>query len=192
MGWPLAAIAALHKRDRSTIWREVQRIAITGSDTRDTTPRVSRCRGEASPGGIGPSRRTTGPACGSASSRSGARNKSASASRRSGSCESAIPPSTTICTGSDDHPTRYGHTCARVIGNAAGEPAVRGPPSIRGPSIRRRPRRIDRRTQIGHWEIDTVFGDDREQALVTAVERVTGRVAIGKRTAVTAEQLTPV
>jgi IS30 family transposase len=61
---------------------------------------------------------------------------------------------------------------------------------VRGPSIRLRPRRIDRRTEIGHWEVDTVLGDDREHALVTAVERVTGRVAIGKLTALTAEELT--
>jgi IS30 family transposase len=52
------------------------------------------------------------------------------------------------------------------------------PPSVRGPSIRHRPRRIERRTEIGHWEIDTVLGDDRQHALVTAVTRVTGSVAI--------------
>lgn len=78
---------------------------------------------------------------------------------------------------------RQGHRQRRRRGGAR-------PPSVRGPSIRERPRRIDRRTEVGHWEIDTVFGDDREHALVTAVERVSKRVAIGKLTAVTAELLT--
>lgn len=62
-------------------------------------------------------------------------------------------------------------------------------PSVRGPSIRLRPRSVDRRQKLGHWEVDTVVGTDRECGLVTAVERVTGLVLIGKLAALTAEEL---
>ncbi len=40
-------------------------------------------------------------------------------------------------------------------------------------SIDQRPKIVDERTQIGHWEIDTVIGKHHSGALVTIVERVT-------------------
>lgn len=55
----------------------------------------------------------------------------------------------------------------------------------RGRSIAERPAIVDRRTQVGHWEIDTIVGPTRA-CLVTAVERVTGYTVIGKLTACTA------
>jgi len=62
--------------------------------------------------------------------------------------------------------------------------------SVRGPSIRLRPPKIERREEIGHWEIDTMVGSDRQHALMTAVERATGAVVIGKLAARTAHTLT--
>jgi IS30 family transposase len=58
----------------------------------------------------------------------------------------------------------------------------------RGRSITERPAIVGRRTQIGHWEIDTVQGPGRA-CLVTAVERATGYAVIGKLEACTTEAL---
>ena len=58
----------------------------------------------------------------------------------------------------------------------------------RGRSIAERPAIVDRRTQIGHWEIDTIVGPTRA-CLVTAVERATGYAVIGKLAACTARAL---
>jgi transposase, IS30 family len=49
----------------------------------------------------------------------------------------------------------------------------------RGRSITERPAIVALRRQGGHWEIDTVQGSTRA-CLVTAVERATGKVLIGK------------
>jgi len=40
--------------------------------------------------------------------------------------------------------------------------------------IDQRPRRIEERKEIGHWEGDTVWSKDKQYAIVTLVERVTG------------------
>jgi transposase, IS30 family len=50
--------------------------------------------------------------------------------------------------------------------------------------IGERPRSVETRCQIGHWEIDTVHGCGRA-SVVTLVERKTGYVAIGKLAAAT-------
>ncbi|HWA56737.1 MAG TPA: IS30 family transposase [Gemmatimonadales bacterium] len=189
MGWPLAAIAEVLDRDRSTIWREVQR----NRNHRDRYEgHHAQCLAE----------------------------ERRSVSRRNRRFTADDWECVRVCLKQDwspeqvsirfaaldllriSHTTIYnylhqerrqlhslwphlrqGHRQRRRRGGAR-------PPSIRGPSIRHRPRRIDQRTEVGHWEIDTVYGADREQALVTAVERVSMRVAIGKLRAVRAEQLT--
>jgi IS30 family transposase len=46
--------------------------------------------------------------------------------------------------------------------------------------ITERPPIVDRRHQIGHWEMDTVLGTGDQHCIVTLVERVTGAVLIGK------------
>lgn len=43
-----------------------------------------------------------------------------------------------------------------------------------------RPRFIEKRRQVGHWEIDTVMGAGQSHCIVTLVERATGYVLIGK------------
>lgn len=43
-----------------------------------------------------------------------------------------------------------------------------------------RPRYIEQRRQIGHWEIDTVMGGGNNHCIVTLVERATGYTLIGK------------
>ena len=53
-----------------------------------------------------------------------------------------------------------------------------------------RPKYINNRSEIGHWEGDTVIGRDRRHCIVTLVERKTGFVIIKKITARTAEQVT--
>jgi len=45
--------------------------------------------------------------------------------------------------------------------------------------ISERPSAVEERTELGHWEIDTVVGPGRP-CIVTLVERVTGLVMIGK------------
>jgi IS30 family transposase len=46
--------------------------------------------------------------------------------------------------------------------------------------ISERPRIIERRSQPGHWEIDTVMGNGAQHCVLTLVERATGFVLIGK------------
>jgi len=55
-----------------------------------------------------------------------------------------------------------------------------------------RPAYINNRSEVGHWEGDTVIGRDRRHCIVTLVERKTGFVIIKKITARTAEQVTAV
>jgi IS30 family transposase len=54
--------------------------------------------------------------------------------------------------------------------------------------ISERPSAVETRTQIGHWEIDTVLGRGRP-CIVTLVERATGYVMIGKMKARTVAEL---
>ena len=46
--------------------------------------------------------------------------------------------------------------------------------------ISERPRRVELRSEIGHWEIDTVMGDGDQHCVLTLVERATGFALIGK------------
>ena len=46
--------------------------------------------------------------------------------------------------------------------------------------ISERPASVERRQEIGHWEIDTVMGVGNDHCIVTLVERATGYVLIGK------------
>lgn len=68
-------------------------------------------------------------------------------------------------------------------------PGRRPQPSTRGPSIHTRPPAVEQREEIGHWEVDTMVGEDHHGAVVTAVERATGKVLIGKLAALTADEL---
>jgi transposase, IS30 family len=58
--------------------------------------------------------------------------------------------------------------------------------------VSERPTYINNRSEVGHWEGDTVIGSDRRHCIVTLVERKTGFVIIKKITARTAEQVTTV
>jgi IS30 family transposase len=55
-------------------------------------------------------------------------------------------------------------------------------------SIADRPARVDARTQVGHWEADTLLGAGRP-CLLSMVERATGYVVLGKLEARTAAEL---
>jgi IS30 family transposase len=57
------------------------------------------------------------------------------------------------------------------------------------PHISQRPRHIERRRQVGHWEGDTVMGRGASHCLVTLVERATG-LAIVKKIAARNKALT--
>ncbi len=46
--------------------------------------------------------------------------------------------------------------------------------------ISERPKVIEQRSQLGHWEIDTVMGEGARHCVLTLVERATGFVIIGK------------
>jgi IS30 family transposase len=46
--------------------------------------------------------------------------------------------------------------------------------------ISERPESVERRSRIGHWEGDTVYGADRRHSIVTLVERKTGLAIIKK------------
>ena len=57
--------------------------------------------------------------------------------------------------------------------------------------ISERPAAVESRVELGHWEIDTVKGDDQARhSVVTMVERVTGYLEIGKLTRHTAAEAT--
>jgi IS30 family transposase len=190
MGWPLAAIAAVLGRDRSTIWREVQR-------NRNYRQRYEGHRAQC----LAIERRSVSR-----------RNRRFTADdwacirvclEQDWSPEQVSIRFAALGLLRISHTTIYNYLHQERRQATSLWPHLRQghrqrrrragsarPPSIRGPSIRHRPRQIARRTQVGHWEVDTVLGSDREHALVTAVERVTGRVAIGKLTALTADQLT--
>jgi IS30 family transposase len=53
--------------------------------------------------------------------------------------------------------------------------------------ISERPEYINNRSEVGHWEGDTVIGHDRHHCIVTLVERKTGFVIIKKITARTGD-----
>ncbi len=54
--------------------------------------------------------------------------------------------------------------------------------------ISERPAHVQRRRQIGHWEVDTVMGADMRHCVLTMVERATGMAIIKKLSARTKEQ----
>jgi IS30 family transposase len=56
-------------------------------------------------------------------------------------------------------------------------------------SISERPTHIEERTQVGHWEGDTVIGAHHKQAIVTLVERKSGYAILSKVTHKTAEMV---
>ena len=69
----------------------------------------------------------------------------------------------------------------------------RGSPVTRGRlvgkrHISERPRAVELRVRMGHWEGDTVMGSDMRHCVLTLVERVSGYVIIKKLTARTKEQ----
>lgn len=69
----------------------------------------------------------------------------------------------------------------------------RGSPATRGRlvgkrHISERPKAVELRVRIGHWEGDTVMGSDMRHCVLTLVERVSGYVIIKKLTARTKEQ----
>jgi transposase, IS30 family len=69
----------------------------------------------------------------------------------------------------------------------------RGSPATRGRlvgkrHISERPKAVELRRQIGHWEGDTVMGSDLRHCVLTLVERVTGYVVIKKLVARNKEQ----
>ena len=68
----------------------------------------------------------------------------------------------------------------------------RGSPATRGRllgkrHISERPERVQQRTELGHWEGDTVMGSDMRHCVLTLVERVSGYVVIKKLSARTME-----
>jgi len=46
--------------------------------------------------------------------------------------------------------------------------------------ISERPRAAEKRTKVGHWEMDTVLGTGDQHCVVTLVERATGTLLLGK------------
>lgn len=54
--------------------------------------------------------------------------------------------------------------------------------------IQERPRQVDQRRQLGHWEIDTVLGKRSKHCIVSLVERKSGYLQIGKLNARNKEQ----
>ena len=54
--------------------------------------------------------------------------------------------------------------------------------------ISERPKVVERRRQIGHWEGDTVMGPDQRHCVLTLVERATGYLVMKKLSARTKEQ----
>jgi len=57
-------------------------------------------------------------------------------------------------------------------------------------AIADRPYEVETRATLGHWEGDTVIGQDRHHCIVTLVERISGVVIIKKITSRTALEAT--
>lgn len=55
--------------------------------------------------------------------------------------------------------------------------------------ISERPRAVEQRKEIGHWETDTMVCKDSNHCIITLVERVTGLVLIGKLKARTTKEV---
>ena len=190
LGWPLAAIAAVLERDRTTIWREVRRnrnyrggyeshFAHRQAVARRSYARRNRrlttddwacvrvcLEQQWSPEQIAERFRTLGILRISASSIYAWLHRER---RRPHSLWKQL---------------RQGHRQRR---RQAGR---RRRPAVRGPSIRERPKAVERRHDLGHWELDTMVGTERTCGLLTAVERATGWVVIGKLETLTAEAFT--
>ena len=58
--------------------------------------------------------------------------------------------------------------------------------------ISERPKEVESRLQLGHWEADTVMGRDRHHGVLTLVERATGFGIVKKISCRTAEEVTAV
>jgi len=56
--------------------------------------------------------------------------------------------------------------------------------------ISERPGHVQRRRQVGHWEVDTVMGSDMRHCILTLLERATGYVVIKKLASRTKEEAT--
>lgn len=73
--------------------------------------------------------------------------------------------------------------CLRIVAKFGRK--QRGSPATRGRlvgkrHISERPKHVERRRQLGHWEGDTVMGADLRHCVLTLVERVSGYVIIKK------------
>lgn len=55
--------------------------------------------------------------------------------------------------------------------------------------ISERPRRVESRRQIGHWELDTIIGKGQKQAIVSMVERKSGYAVLAKVLRKTADRV---
>jgi IS30 family transposase len=55
--------------------------------------------------------------------------------------------------------------------------------------ISERPRRVESRRQIGHWELDTIIGKGQKQAIVSMVERKSGYAVLAKVPRKTADRV---
>jgi transposase, IS30 family len=55
--------------------------------------------------------------------------------------------------------------------------------------ISERPRRVESRREIGHWELDTIIGKGQKQAIVSMVERKSGYAVLAKVSRKTAERV---
>jgi IS30 family transposase len=56
-------------------------------------------------------------------------------------------------------------------------------------SISERPRHVESRRQIGHWELDTIIGKGQKQAIVSMVERKSGYAVLAKVPRKTADRV---
>lgn len=56
--------------------------------------------------------------------------------------------------------------------------------------IDERPSIVDKKQRVGDWEIDTIIGKNRKEAIVTVVERVSKKIVARKVETKTAEQIT--
>jgi len=55
--------------------------------------------------------------------------------------------------------------------------------------ISERPRRVESRRQIGHWELDTIIGKGQKQAIISMVERKSGYAVLAKVRRKTADRV---
>ena len=156
--------------------------AATTAATAPSPPASAPARGAAARGATATSARRSGCSSSSYRASTGAPSRSPAGCGATSCSRSATRPSTSTSGATRARAGSSGATCGRRARSGANATApttaAAGSPAS---ATSRSGRRRSRRAVVGHWEIDTVKGDDQARhTVVTLVERKTGYLVMGK------------